>query len=77
MPLLVELAGRLHEVLKSVEGDGRDILRQLLRILGRAGTMSDGMARQLLRMPSEGTVPNEDTSRLSGESVVQAEAEGG
>ena len=50
-PLLVELVGRLREMLKSGEGDGRDILRQLLRIPGWAGTMSDGMACQLLRMP--------------------------
>ena len=76
-PLLVELAGRLREVLKSGEGDGRDILCQLLRIPGRAGTMSDGVAHQLLQMPREGTVSNEDTSRCSGESMVQAETEGG
>ena len=77
MPLLVELAGRLCKVLKSGEGDGREILCQLLRIPCRAGTMSDGVARQLLRMPREGTVSNEDAPRCPGESMVQAETEGG
>lgn len=75
-PLLVELAGRLREVFKSGEGDGRNILCQLLRIPGRLGSMSDDMARQVLRVPGEGPVPHEDPSRRRGKPVVQAKEKG-
>jgi len=75
-PLLVELAGRLREVFKSGEGDGRNILCQLLRIPGRLGSMSDDMARQVLRVPGEGPVPHEDPPRCRGKPVVQAKEKG-
>jgi hypothetical protein len=76
-PLLVELERRLRKVLKAGEGDGRDILCKLLRILGRVGAMSDDMARQLLQVPGKKEVSSEDASGLGRESMVQAETKGG
>ncbi len=76
MPLLVELAGKLREVLKTGEGDGWNILCQLLRIPGRLGSMSDDMARRMLRVPGEGAVSHEVASGCRREPVVQTKAKG-
>ena len=56
--LLVEMEGGVRKVLSSSEGDGRDILRKLLRVPGRVSGVSEGVARGLLRMPGDGKVPN-------------------
>ncbi len=77
MPLLVELERRLREVFKTGEGDGGDILCELLRILGRVGAVLDDVARQLLRMPGNREIPTEDASGRGGKPVVQAEAKRG
>ncbi len=77
MPLLVELERRLRKVLKTGEGDGRDILCELLRILGRVGAMSDDMAHKLLRVPGNREVPSEDALGHGRKSMVQAESKGG
>ena len=71
------VAGRLREVLKTGEGDGGDILCELLRILGRVGAVSDDVARQLLQMPGNREIPTEDASGRGGKPVVQAEAKRG
>ncbi len=57
MPLLVDLERQLRKVFKSGNGDGRDILCNLLRIPGRVGAMQDDMARKLLQMPGDRPVP--------------------
>jgi hypothetical protein len=57
-PLLVDMDRKLREVLSSGEGDGRDILRQLLRVPGRISGVQEGVARGMLRMPGAGEVPN-------------------
>ena len=57
-PLLVELEGSVRQVLSSGEGDGRDILRKLLRIPGRLSGVSEGVARGVLRMPGNPEVPD-------------------
>ena len=77
MPLLVELERQLCEVLKAGEGDGRDILCELLRIPGRVGAMSDDTACQLLQVPGNREVSSEDASGCGRESMVQAETKGG
>ncbi len=75
-PLLVELERRLRKVLKAGEGDGRDILCELLRIPGRLGAMSDDMARLLLQVPGNREVSSEDALGCRRESMVQAETKG-
>ena len=70
-PLLVELGGRLREVLSSGEKDGGDILRKLLRTSRRITGLSKRVARGVLRMPGEGTVSNEGTRGLSRQPMVQ------
>ena len=72
-PWSLRLERRLHEVFKTGEGDGGDILCKLLRIPGRVGAVSDDVARQLLRMPEIREIPTEDASGCGGEPVVQAE----
>jgi hypothetical protein len=57
-PLLVELERQLREVLGSGEGDGRDILCELLRVPKRISSVSEGVARGVLRMPRDGEVPD-------------------
>ena len=70
-PLLVDLGRQLREVLSSGEKDGGDILRKLLRTSRRITGLSKRVARGMLRMPGEGTVPNEGARGLSGQPVVQ------
>ena len=57
-PLLVDLDRRLRRMHESGEGDGRDILRELLRIPGRISSVSEGVARGLLHLPRHGEVPD-------------------
>jgi hypothetical protein len=57
-PLLVDMDRELREVLRSGEGDGRDILRKLLRLPGRLSGVSESVARGMLRMPRAGEVPD-------------------
>ena len=70
-PLLVELARDLREVFASGEGDGRDILRKLLRVPGRIQSVSQRVARGVLHLPGTGTVPNGKALRRAGERMVQ------
>ncbi len=58
MPLLVDMDKKLHEVLSSGLGDGRDILRKLLRMPGRISSVLESVARGLLRLPRGGEIPN-------------------
>lgn len=64
-PLLVDLAGRLQEVLSSGKSDGRDILRQLLRTVRRLDSLPEHMARGVLRMPGSGKISNDEADRRS------------
>ena len=52
-PLLVDMARELPEVLRSGKGDGQDILREILRTLGRISGMSERVARGVLQMPGD------------------------
>jgi hypothetical protein len=76
MLLLVELAGRLQEMLKSGPTNGGIVLCKLLRTLSRLASMSDVLARQVLQVYGDRDVSNEDALRRSKESVVQTETEG-
>jgi hypothetical protein len=51
-PLLVELDRNMRLMLGSGEGDGRDILRQLLRVPRRIAGLSLRSTRGLLRLPA-------------------------
>ena len=70
-PLLVELARDLREAFASGEGDGRDILRKLLRVPGRIQSVSKRVARRVLHLPGTVEVPNDEAHRRAGESIVQ------
>ena len=59
-PLLVGLARDMQEVFSSGEGDGRDILRKLLRVQGRVNSLSERLARGVLRMPGSGEVSDDE-----------------
>lgn len=50
-PLLVDMERQLREVLRDGDGDGRDILLQLLNLNRRLAALSKGVARAVLRMP--------------------------
>jgi hypothetical protein len=52
-PLLVEMERQLRQVFSEGEGDGRDILCELLRIPGRISSLPEHMARGVLRMPGD------------------------
>ncbi len=75
MPLLVELA-RLQEMFTSSLCDGGVVLCKLLRTPSRLASMSDVLACQVL-LYGDKNIPHEDAPGRAGESVVQAEAEGG
>lgn len=62
-PLLVGMERELQEVLSAGEGDGRDILRQLLRVKGRVNSLSERLACGVLRMPRCGEVPDDEVHR--------------
>ena len=70
-PLLVELARELREVLSTGQGNGGSILHKLLRTSRRLTGLSKRVARGVLRLPREGTVPDESTRGLQGQPVVQ------
>ena len=53
-PLLVDMEGQLRQMLSSGEGDGGHILRKLFQIPGRLCSVSEDMARGVLRMPRRG-----------------------
>jgi hypothetical protein len=71
-PLLVGLERELHQVLRSGEEDGRDLLRKLLRTLRQLASVSESVARKLLRLSGTRKVPVEDDSGQGRESMVQA-----
>jgi hypothetical protein len=60
--LLVELERQLCQVLSPGTEDGGDILRKLLQTPRRLASMSEGVARKMLRMPRPGKVPAEENS---------------
>jgi hypothetical protein len=62
-PLLVELGRKLQEVLRSGEGDGRNILCELLRIPRRVCSVSERVARGVLRMSGDRHIPDAHTRR--------------
>jgi hypothetical protein len=70
-PLLVGLERELHQVLRSGEEDGGDLLRKLLRTPRQLTSVSERVARQLLRLPGTGQVSTEKGARRRGKSVVQ------
>ena len=57
-PLLVDMERQLREMLSTGEGDGRHILRELLRVPRRISSVSEDVARGVLRMPGRGQVPD-------------------
>jgi hypothetical protein len=61
-PLLVDLERQLRQMLASGKGDGGDILRKLLRTSRKLGSVSEGLARRVLRMSGPGEVPNNEDS---------------
>ena len=52
-PVLVEMDRELRKVLSEGQGDGRDILCELLRTPGRLSTVPEHVARGMLRMPGD------------------------
>ena len=57
--MLADLDRRLHRIQEEAgEGDGWDILCELLQIMGRVSSMSADMARELLCLPWGGEIPN-------------------
>jgi hypothetical protein len=61
-PLLVELERELRQVLRSGEEDGGNLLRKLLRTSRQLASVSEDMARKMLRMSGPGQVPSEENS---------------
>ena len=70
-PLLVELARELCKVLPTGQGDGVGILHKLLRTSRRLTGLLKRVTREVLRLPREGTVPDESTRGLQGQHMVQ------
>ena len=70
-PLLVELERDLREMLASCKGDGRDILRQLLRVPKRVQAVQKHVARGVLHLPGKRSIPYGKTNRRRRKSVVQ------
>ncbi len=58
MPLLVEIAGRLREMFKFGSANGGIVLCKLLRTPSRLASMSDVLARQVLRVYGDRDVHN-------------------
>ena len=59
--MLVDLDRRMREMLSSGEGDGGDLLLELLRLPRRLSGVSEDVARGMLRMPRAGKVPDVPT----------------
>ena len=57
-PLLVDMERELRQVLAAGKGDGRDILRELLRTPSRLASVPEHVARGVLRMPGNRSLPN-------------------
>ena len=62
-PLLVGLERQLREVQATGESDGGDILRKLLRTPRRLAGVPEGVAREVLRLPGCGEVPDKVNGR--------------
>jgi len=69
-PILVEMARNLRSMLHSGEGDGRDILQQLLRVPGRVAAVSESVARGLLHLPGPGDIPDEGSEGRRGKCLA-------
>jgi hypothetical protein len=69
--LLVELEGQLCQVLSSCE-EGGNILRQLLQTPRQVASMSEGVARKLLRMSWARKVSGAEDTGQGREPMVQA-----
>ena len=52
-PLILEIEREMRRLLRSGGGDGRDILRKLLKLNSRLSALPKDVARQVLRMPRE------------------------
>ena len=75
-PLLVGLERELHQVLRSGEEDGGDLLRKLLRTPRQLASVSERVARKLLRLPGTGEVSTEEDSGRGRQPMVHARQEG-
>jgi hypothetical protein len=60
MPKVVGLERRVRALFMTSEGNGRNILCELLRIPQRVAGLLQSMAHEVLQLPGEGEVP--DTS---------------
>ena len=69
-PLLVEMGISLREVLASGEGDGGDILRELLSLPRRIRTLPECLAQSVLHMPVRG-VPDASHPGPRGKPLAQ------
>ena len=57
-PLLVDMERELRQVLTAGKDDGRGILRELLRTPSRLASVPEHVARGVLRMPGNRSLPN-------------------
>ena len=57
-PLMVELAIKLREVCKERDVLARNILRKLLKLPSRLAGVSPSVARGVLHMPGDGSIPD-------------------
>jgi len=62
-PLLVEMERKLRTVFSTGTGDGRHLVRQLLRASRRLCTVSKRVAQGMLHVPRPGPIPNGQGSR--------------
>ena len=62
-PLLVDMERELRQMLSTGKGDGRDILRELLRIPSRLACVPEHVARGMLRMPRNRSLPDVSEGR--------------
>ena len=54
----MDMDRRLRGMQATGKSDGRDILRELLRVPGRISSVSESVARGLLLMPRDREVPD-------------------
>ena len=57
-PLLVDMERELRQVLATSQSDGRDVLCELLRLPSRLASVSEHVARGVLRMPGDRALPH-------------------
>ena len=62
MLLLEELDRQLHQVLSSGKDDGEDILRKLLQTSRQVASVSEHVARRMLRMLGSREISGEEDS---------------